>query len=852
MARTADGSDGAAGSAAGRTGVPDGGSGTTGLADVAALLLDAAGRVQSWPPAAERLLGHPPSGAIGRPAADLLAPDDAARLPALAAECRAHGSWSGLLSALHAGGGRAGIQVQVVPVTGGTARGHWLVLAADAPPLRGWEPSRDVLERMVSRSPVGMAIVDTDLRCVWSNAALEQYGGGSSAERAGRRLGEIQPGLDAEAMETRMRHVLRTGEPLLGFEHVGRTLAEPQREHAHSMSFFRLEDAEGRPVGVCYTVIDITERYRSRQHLALLDRASEHLGRTLDVLQTAQDLADVAVPELADFVTVDLLDSVVRGEEPRPGPLGDADDVPLRRGGQQSLRAGVPEAVVRIGDLAAYHAWSPPVRCLADGVSWRAERLDPRAPEWAAGVAGGRHANLRELGLHTAMVVPIRARGSTMGVTTFFRIQHDEPFSADDLRLAEEFVARAAVCVDNARRYTREREAALGLQRRLLPRGTPDQRAVTVASAYCPANELCDVGGNWFDVIVLSGARVALVVGDVPGHGIDAAATMGRLRTAVRTLAALDLRPEELLAHLDDLVGRSIHEGQRHPSGADERGSSCLYAVYDPIALTCTAASAGHPLPAVVAPGGAPALAELPVGPRLGEGGLPFEAVEFPVAEGSVLALYTDGLLAGDGTAPGAAAGGSPGSATEENAPEQDAPEQRDPVQRLLRALGAPGHSLDGLCDHVIDALTPERPQDDVTLLLAATRALAPEEYGSWELPADPATVAVARDTATTQLAHWGLEALAFTTELVVSELVTNAIRHGGAPIGLRLIKDRTLICEVSDGSSTSPYLRHARTTDEGGRGLFLISQLTERWGTRYTAEGKVIWTEQALEPRDM
>ncbi|MEU9124549.1 SpoIIE family protein phosphatase [Streptomyces sp. NPDC048506] len=818
--------------AADRTRVPaDGLTGRQALfdvADAAVLLIDAHGRVESWPTAAECLLGHPARDTVGRPAAALLAPDDAARLPGLAAECRLRGGWYGLLSARRTEGRPADLLVQVAPVTDHAGRAHWLVLAADAPSSRSWETSRPVLERIVTTSPVGMAIVDTDLRYVWSNPALEQFGGGPAQQRLGRRLGEIQPGLDAAALEAQMRHVLHTGVPLTGYEHAGRVANDPYHERAQTMTVVRLDDPEGRPLGLCYTVIDVTEHYRSRRQMALLDRAGEYIGRTLDVLQTAQDLADVAVPELADFVAVDLLDSVVRGEEPVPGPLSDADTVPLRRGGQQSLRDGVPESVIEIGGLASYHAWSPPIRCLAGGGSWRAERLDPLGPEWAAELPGGHHAHFEELGLHTAMVVPIRARGTTMGVATFFRSEGDEPFTEDDLRLAEEFVARAAVCMDNARRYTREREAALALQRSLLPQSSPAQDAVRVSSAYRPANELGDVGGDWFDVIALSGARVALVVGDVTGHGIDAVATMGRLRTAVQTLAALDLRPEELLAHLDDVVDRVVREGKGSRPGAGALGSSCLYAVYDPIGRTCTMASAGHPVPAVVAPDRTVTFADLPVGPRLGVGGLPFESAELSVAEGSVLALYTDGLLSGSTTA-----------------------DARTGKEQLHHALAAPDLALDALCSHVIDELVSTRPQDDVALLLAETRALDADRYASWDLPADPAVVAEARATAAAQLARWDLAELAFTTELVVSELVTNAIRYATGPIRLRLILGQNLICEVSDGSSTSPYLRHPRTTDEGGRGLFLISQFADHWGTRYTTEGKVIWTEQPLSRQD-
>ncbi|MYT27706.1 MULTISPECIES: SpoIIE family protein phosphatase [unclassified Streptomyces] len=788
------------------------------IADAALVLCDARGRVESWPDGAVRLLGHPAADVVGRAAAGLLVPGDAARLSGLAAECRAHGGWSGTLTARRKDGAPLDVMVQLARVTDGEGTAHWLVVAAEASSFPGWEMSRAVLEKLLMQTPVGMAVVDTDLRFVWSNLALERFGGGPARDRIGRRLADIQPGLDAEALEAQMRRVLESGEPILGYEHIGRPRSEPHHERAHAMSFVRLDNGNGRPLGVCYTVIDITERYRSRQRLTLLDRAGTAIGQSLDVLHTAQELADVAVPDLADFVTVDLLDSVIRGGDPLTGPPGDADRVALRRGGQQSARAGLPEAVVAVGDLASYHSWSPPIRALVDGRSWRVEWLDPKGVEWAADVPGGRRRALREQGLHTAMVVPIRARGTTMGVTSFFRGQRREPFGPDDQRLAEEFVARAAICLDNARRYTREREAALTLQRSLLPQGVAEHSALSLATSYRPADELAGVGGDWFDVIPLSGARLALVVGEVRGHGIGAIATMGRLRTAVQTLAALDLRPEELLAHLDDLVGRVSEEGGQADAGAV--GTSCLYAVYDPVGRCFTMASAGHPPPVIVAPDGTAAFAELPVGPQLGVSGLPFEALEVTVKEDSLLALYTDGLLA-DAGAPA--------------------------KERLLRALAAPGDSLDALGQSVLGALVPPRQHDDVTLLLARTRGLARDRVASWELAADPAVVGRAREMATRQLTEWRLPGLEFTTELVVSELVTNAIRYGSGPILLRLILEHTLICEVCDGSSTSPYLRHPRTTDEGGRGLFLISQFTHRWGTRYTTDGKIIWAEQLL-----
>ncbi|MGC0405059.1 PAS domain S-box-containing protein [Streptomyces sp. SAI-126] len=794
------------------------------VADAAPLLLDAHGTVTGWTRDAERLLDYAASETVGRSVAALLVPEDARRLPEITARCRADGSWAGLLTALHKHGRPVRVMARItVADDPGSADGsaRWLVLLSELAEAPGWDLSRRVLEQMVSRSPIGIAIVDTDLRCVWSNPALEQFGSAPAQRRLGLRFAEIQPGLDAEDIEAQMRRVLETGEPIVEYEHVGRVRSAPHRETAHTMSFTRIDDDRGHPVGVYYTVVDITERHRARQRLALLDRAGEYIGRSLDIRSTAQELADVAVPALADYITVDLLESVLRGAEP-------TTRVPLVRAGQQSVNQGVPEAVVEVGEVAAYLPGTPPLRCLAEGTSWREERLDPLAAEWATGIPGGRQATFLELGLHSVMVVPIRARGVTLGVTTFFRRRRQEPFDEDDLNLAEDLVSRAAVCVDNARRYTRERDAALVLQRSLLPHRLPEQDAVEVAACYRPADELTGLGGDWYDLIPLSGARVALVVGEVPGHGIGAAAAMGRLRTAVRTLAALDLPPEEVLGHLDDLVARAAREEGVGPGTEDTdsaQGSGCVYVVYDPVDGQCTMAAAGHPAPAVILTDGTVAFVDLPQGPSLGVGGPPFESVELALAAGSTLALHTDGLLA--------------------RGEEWAVDTGRD---RLRLALERHAPSLDLRCRAVVDALAPARPHDDVALLMARTRLLGPDQVADWDVPVDPARVAEARKTASRQLTEWGLEEFAFTTELVVSELVTNAIRHAVGPIRLRLIRERSLVCEVFDSGDTAPHLRHPRTTDEGGRGLLLVSQFAQRWGTRFVPEGKIIWAEQSLE----
>ncbi|MFI8189490.1 SpoIIE family protein phosphatase [Streptomyces sp. NPDC085946] len=798
------------------------------VADAVPLLLDARGVVTGWTGDARRLLAYPAAEAVGRKLGDLLTDEDAARVPDLVERCRRDGGWAGLLTARRRDGRPVRVMTRITPAEEPGGHARWLVLMSELGDAPGWDMSRTMLQQMVAGSPIGIAIVDTDLRFVWSNAALEEFGGGPAQRRLGMRLADIQPGLDAAAIEAQMRHVLETGETVFGYEHVGRTRAAPLRETAHMMTFTRLEDDHGRPTGVYYTVVDITERHRARQRLALLDRAGAHIGRSLDIMRTAQELAEAAVPGLADFVAVDLLETVLRGGELPPGPLAGTAPVALRRAGQRSSPETLPRSTVRIGETAAYPAEAPPVRCLVTGTSWLEERVDPLAPEWATATPDGRAATFLELGLHSVMIVPVRARGTTLGVTTFFRRRRQEPFDREDLSLAEDLVSRAAVCVDNARRYTRERDAALVLQRSLLPHRLPEQDAVEVAACYRPADELTGLGGDWYDLIPLSGARVALVVGEVPGHGIGAAAAMGRLRTAVRTLAALDLPPQEVLAHLDDLVARpSGEDGPQAGAGvtcAQAVGSTCLYVVYDPVEGRCTMAAADHPAPAVVGPDGTVTFVELPQGPALGVGGPPFEAVELTLVEGSTLALHTDGLLAS----------GRSGAV----------PPDRERLRRALEAAASP---LDLRCRAVVDALAPDRPSDDVALLMAHTRRLGADRVAAWDLPAEPAVVAEARRAAARQLERWELEELTCTTELVVSELVTNAVRYASGPVRLRLIRGRTLVCEVFDGSATAPHLRHPRTTDEGGRGLLLVSQLTQRWGTRFTTDGKIIWAEQSL-----
>jgi serine phosphatase RsbU (regulator of sigma subunit)/PAS domain-containing protein len=549
----------------------------------------------------------------------------------------------------------------------------------------------------------------------------------------------------------------------------------------------------------------------ARERLKLLYDAGVGIGTTLEVTRTAQELADVAVPRFADRVTVELAEGVLRGEE-----LAGAGTA-LRRAAVSGTGAGRP--LIPVGELIRFAPGSPQARCLEGGRAVLEADLNA-AHAWQS--ADPEHARrVLEQGIHSLIAVPLRARGTVLGTVDFWRTRPTEPFGAEDVPFAEELAARAAVALDNARRYTREHTMAVALQRSLLPRALPQQDALEVAYRYLPAR--AGVGGDWFDVIELSGARVALVVGDVVGHGLHAAATMGRLRTAVHNFSTLDLSPEELLTRLDDLVARLDQEHTAEGGQEGLTGATCLYVIYDPTSGVCSLARAGHPPPALVRPDGTVTLPDLPAGPPLGVGGLPFECTELHLPENSRLVLYTDGLV-------------------------EDRHRDLDTGLDLLRAaLAHPDRTPEQTCRAVLQALPPDHAGDDIALLVARTRLLGPDQVAHWDLPPDPAAVARLRAAATARLETWNLADAAFATELILSELATNAIRYGSAPRHVRLIRDRHLICEVADGSSTSPHLRHAATTDEGGRGLFLVARYAQRWGTRYTPTGKVIWTEQPL-----
>ncbi|MDI9888993.1 SpoIIE family protein phosphatase [Streptomyces sp. HNM0645] len=772
----------------------------------AAAVLDDQGRIVGWGSSAQGLLGHSPEEALGQSAARLLATSSGQRLSA--ALCKAHQSRSLVLDLRHRDGRTVRAAVAFSPLSHRSGAAA-VVMAAELEELRSWEAQLAMLQGLATESPVGLTIFDTDMRVVWGNVSTDLELGGI-AQYTGRSAADLFP--EGEFISRHhppdedqvMYHVLTTGEPVVGMHYRGHAPADPVREHVWSCSYHRLLDARGEPLGLFEESLDITDRYRAQERLSLLVRAGKRVGASLDVRRTAAELADVAVPQLADEVLVDLPPAVIEGRQP---PTRSAPGHGLLR-----MHGRTPEEF-RTSPVS-YPPSSLQALSLATG-----RCVVGASPPDAAGEE-------ESTASHSCLFVPLLTREAVLGLATFRRNSNPDPFGPEEQTLAVELAERAAVGIDNARQYTSQHAAALVLQRSLLPRHLPQQSAVDVAYRYLPADSRVGVGGDWFDVIPLSGARVGLTVGDVVGHGMHAAATMGRLRATVRTLALLDLDPAELLTRLDDLVAQESEPDADDGLSGEAMVVTCLYAIYDPVSGRCVWASAGHLPPMVADASGSVAMSPLTPGPPLGLGVLPYENVDLDLSSGSVLAFFTDGVVENRG---------------------QDIDSGIDRLAEVLTWQRCP---LEELCDRALSALPPGPQVDDATLLLVRTRQLDADQVSDLELPSDPAVVARARTLTERQLSTWGLSELSFAAELVVSELVTNGIRYATGPVVLRLIRDRCLLCEVSDSAHTAPHLRRARQDDEGGRGLFLVAQMSQRWGTRYTASGKTIWAELAI-PED-
>jgi PAS domain S-box-containing protein len=500
-------------------------------------------------------------------------------------------------------------------------------------------------QALLHNSPVGLAIWDTDLRCRWLNTTQGHEHGPFRHRRVGRTMREALHGFDPEVVEGAMRQVLRDGRPVV--DHEFRRVTDDGGEEVTSSTLFRLDEADGTPLGVGSFAVDIT-RSRSRERLSLLSEVGVRIGTTLDVITTAQELADVAVPLLADFATVDLAESVRLGGEPLEHLRPHSTVIPaFRRAAVASVNEGAPESAFEVGEVIYVPKGSPLLEVVQTREPHYQPIMDASANTWFIRDPV-RAQRVSHFAMHSMIVLPLEARRTVLGVAVFIRSTDRPAFTQDDLELAQELTVRAALHLDNARRYTRERRAALALQRNLLPRSLRGSDAVELAAEYVPADGDEAMGGDWFDCVHLSGGRVGLVVGDVVGHGMEAAATMGRMRTAAYALALLDLPPAELLTRFDRAALNMSDENRGVDGFARPLvAGSCVYAEYDPATGNCTVSVAGNLPPFLVSPDGHSRQLDLPVGTPIGVGEGGYEEVTVTVDDGSILALFTDGIVNG-------------------------------------------------------------------------------------------------------------------------------------------------------------------------------------------------------------
>ncbi|MET9117877.1 SpoIIE family protein phosphatase [Streptomyces longwoodensis] len=833
-----------------RRGTDTGGPGDAGRVPLAVVVVDRDGLVSHWSSGARRLFGVPKEEAVGQPAVDLLPvsgalPDVDDDLP-YDDYAALDGLGPGLGSSLDHGlsypaAGRARLSVPAHatrdrPDPGARVDVLWwayplvgpgperlLVLAADAAGLHeqdggggadgqgghgtgGAEGPRDPFA--VERIAPGFAL-HTDF---------------PGAEDLAGRLPEILPSMSVGDSARIVSQVLELGYPVLEFSQNARVPVTPdwgvsrrverraRRERAARAA------AEGLPIpdGLADEAEDL-EYAAVRERLEFLNEVSGRIGTSLDLARTIVEVSKAVVPRFTDVAGTYLREQVVAGEGFAEG-VPDTTTLWHRVALEHTDEPGRWDDVVPVGEAMPFPAHTPFFQCMTTGEPVLVPRISEQLGHAIASQFEKR--DIRPLITGRSMlVVPLKARNVVLGFMILLRHPERAEFNDMDKVTGAELAARAGLVLDNARMYTYQESVAETLQDSMLPHIPPHRTGCDIATRYLPGTLLGRVGGDWFDSVKLPGARTALVVGDVMGHGLNSAAMMGQLRTAVQTMAALDLPPAQLLRNLDDLAQRL----------GDGYLATCLYAVYDPIASVLHLANAGHIPPVLVrARDGRSELLELPTGAPVGVGGVPFEAVRVPVEPGDRLVMCTDGLVEMRGEDIGV------GLAT------------------LCASAAHPAASMDDACDTIIRALnTRGGRKDDVALLMARLNGIAPQDVAEWRFPPRPAEVGRARAVVREQLHDWGLPRLADPAELMVSELVTNAVRHTRArPVEVRLVRGDTLLCEVDDDDHELPTLRNAGPEAEAGRGLRVVSALAREWGTSRTAAGKTVWFELTLPRR--
>lgn len=749
--------------------------------------------------------------------------------------------------------------------------------AASAVDPQRIEVERALFESLFDQVPVGIAIYDTERRYLLVNQAFADYNGIPPQEHIGLLPEDVNPNL-GDAVALLQQQVLETGEPVVDkLVKTATRSTEPGTWRYWSISYARLQTEDGRVLGLTAIATDVTERQKAserersaHERTALLNAANSRIGTSLDIDRIAATLADVAVPQFSDATTVYLLDAEKPsgGAETGTRPVaaiaysalaaGESADQALHMHavaarGQTAISETGTTSQKKRSRLRGSNRGIPPIEpgtalheCIASGRAQFLRLEDPgRQPPHTPDADRHGH-DAKDTGrAERSIVAPLKARGSLLGAVRFTRATQRDEFTLVDLETAEELAARAAVAMDNARLYMRERDTALMLQRSLMPQRFDAVDGTQVAFRYRHGAAGAQVGGDWCDVIPLPCRRVAFVVGDVMGSGLSAAGIMSQFRTAARTLAQLDLSPALVLRELDELA-RSMSESHL---------ATCIYAVYDPVIGECTLASAGHPPPVLATSGGGADLVGLSPGAPLGLGGQRFEERALTIEPGCALALYTDGLVEGRDR--------DIESGIDEllGAISKSAPVGLGSPSGATGFAVADGRRLEAACDAAFEALIGPHRSDDATLLIASLGRLPENQVASWVLTSQPTVAARARELVRRCLHEWSAEEavanaddsglsplvgdVADVVELLVSELVTNALRYGRGPIGLRLLRGAdTVVCEVSDELEAAPRLRTVQHGEEGGRGLYLVDQLSLDWGTRTTAHGKIVWFE--------
>lgn len=637
---------------------------------------------------------------------------------------------------------------------------------------------------------VGLYVLDDDLRVLRTATSAHVPLGAPPVPVLGMRFDELYELEDPDEEAAVARRVLLSGEPVVSRLVRGGDARGQTASRIYSVSYLRLEDSSGDATGLVASVVDVTVQEHAQRRMAVLDDVRTCVGGGhLNVGTVCRQLVEAVVPAFASTAAVDLVEDVVNGREPPSVPVHPG--VRLRRAAIEG-----PLSEHALGEVFLMPDDTPFSHVLAD-LQPRLVSIDEHSSWLAADPA--RAEAIKRSGARSAIVTPLTFRGYALGTVSFYRDAQEGAFDEDDVVMASAMCAHVALCLDDSRRYMLEWVTTAAIQRRLLPRHPATQTAVETSSLHIPDPE---GGGAWFDAIALPGARTALIVGDVPGQGIVSALAMGLLRTATHTLAALDLQPDEMLARLSDtarsLAAAWAAQAPVDPLHSEPLTANCTIAIYDSVQLTCTIARAGHPEPVAVLPDGTSRSLPAPEGPPLAatsDAPFPTETVSLP--EGSILAMGTaaiaDEILAPSGS-----------------------------LRPLLDQIDA--KHLPDASDTIGRALAGGHRTGEAIMLFARTKAVPRDRLLTCTLPADPEAAPIARRAARRQLSAWGVdEDTAYTVELVVSELVGNAVRYGEPPLYLRLILEQVLTCEVSDTAPSSPYVKHARTLDESGRGLFVI-----------------------------